>query len=183
MYHSTPSRLLTRALPPASEPVTLSEAKLYLRVDGNSEDSLINTMITTVREAAEEYLRKSLITQSWKLAFDDYAEDGVYLPRGPVQAISSVVAVDSEGAETEIDEAQYYLNAARDKLCFNGEVYGFRVEIVYAAGFGAAAASVPAAIRLGLMTHLAALYDARGGDVAIPASAVMLYQPYREVRL
>ena len=183
MYDYYPHRLLARTVAPASEPVTLAEAKLYLRVDGTGEDSLITSMIAAAREAAEQYLRRSLITQTWKVAYDDAMPDEVKLPFGPVQSITSVKSITSAGVETTISASTYTLNAAKDTLCFDASVHGFVVEIVYVAGYGASASSVPSSIRLGLMSHLSALFDARGQEVAIPPSAVMLYQPFREVRL
>ncbi len=53
---TTPLRKLVQASAPASEPVTLAEAKLYLRVDAATEDTLIGELITAARVAAEQYL-------------------------------------------------------------------------------------------------------------------------------
>ena len=44
-------RLLLRVAAPASEPLTLAETKLYLRVDHTAEDTLMNNLITAAREA------------------------------------------------------------------------------------------------------------------------------------
>jgi len=38
---------------PASEPITLAEAKLYLRVDTTADDALITALITAARETVE----------------------------------------------------------------------------------------------------------------------------------
>jgi uncharacterized phiE125 gp8 family phage protein len=56
-------RGLERIVPPALEPLTLAETKLYLRVDHPDDDQAILRLIQTAREAAEEYLRRSLLTQ------------------------------------------------------------------------------------------------------------------------
>ncbi|MEQ1790660.1 MAG: head-tail connector protein, partial [Rickettsiales bacterium] len=62
-------RLLERISAPATEPITLAEAKLYLRVDSSSEDNLITDLIVAARMSAEAWLKNSLISQSWKLVY------------------------------------------------------------------------------------------------------------------
>ena len=176
--------LLTRVTAPASEPVSVEDAKLYLRVDGSEEDTLIGDMIVAARLAAEDTLKRSLITQSWKLAYDDYLPEMVYLPMGPVASVSSVTVVNRDTSTQPISSDMYYLNAARDTLLLDSVLFGFRVEIVYATGYGGAS-SVPQPIRHGMLAHIAALYDARGVDamVALPEQTLRLYLPFREVRL
>lgn len=175
-------RLLVRISEPAAEPVTLAEAKLYLHMDSNTEDALIVDLILAARIAAEEYLSQSLITQSWKLAFDDAAPECLGLPRGPVQSVTQVKSIDKTGVETVISSSVYHLNAARNTLLFDAQVQGFRVEIEYGAGYGDAAA-VPQAIKQGMLAHIAALYENRGEGGSLPVAALMLYQPFREVRI
>src|SRR5688572_29997630 len=84
----TRNRLLTRVSAPASEPLTLAEAKLYLRVDHTNEDALIGDMIVAARMTAESWLKRSLISQAWKLSYDDGIPDIVWLPMGPVSSIT-----------------------------------------------------------------------------------------------
>jgi hypothetical protein len=51
-------------VPPTVEPVTLSEMKVYLRVDFSDEDSLIQQFITDARRYGEEVTRRSLAPQT-----------------------------------------------------------------------------------------------------------------------
>ncbi|MBN8531726.1 MAG: phage head-tail connector protein [Alphaproteobacteria bacterium] len=169
---------LARTVAPGAEPLTLAEAKLYLRVDGSTEDTLITSLIASVRQAAEEYLRRSLITQSWKLSFNDGAPGEVALPRGPVQSITSVVLKDRDGDSETYSAGNYYLNARKDALVFDAEPYAHLVEITYQAGYGAAAANVPDMLKAGMLAHLASLYDGRGG-IELPAKTEALYAPFR----
>lgn len=174
-------RLLRRATAPASEPVTLAEAKLFLRVDGSAEDTLITALIEAARGSAEEYLGRSLITQIWQLAYDDYLESGTPLPRGPVSAIASVTSYDEAQTPTVIDVDVYRLNAARTHIELDSAVLGHRVEVSYTAGYGAAA-DVPAPIRHGVLLHVAALYDNRESPL-MPDAARACYASFRELRL
>src|SRR5690606_22106928 len=97
----------------------------------------------------------------------------------PVIDITSVTAVDSEENGTAVSSALYHLDATRETLVFSASVISHRVEIVYQAGFGAAA-SVPKPIKAGLLAHIAALYDNRGeAEAAMPLQAARLYAPYR----
>jgi uncharacterized phiE125 gp8 family phage protein len=181
---TTRSRLLTRTVAPASEPVTLAEAKLYLRVDQTTEDALISDLIVAARMMAEGWLKKSLISQSWKLSYDDGIPDYVPLPMGPVSAIASVVLVNRDASTSTVSAGSYYLNAAQDALMMDNALIAHRIEINYSTGYGAASA-VPKPIKQGMLCHIAALYDSRGeaGEVALPEQATALYLPFREVRL
>lgn len=173
---------LTRLVPPASEPVTLSEAKTFLRIDSNTEDALIGDLIATARISAEEFTGHSLITQSWRLAYDDDAPIETPLPRGPVQSITAVRSIARDGTPTTISSAIYFLNAAKDALFFDTHVQGVRVEIDYSAGYGAAS-DIPKAIKQGMLAHIAALYDAREDSGKVPMASAALYHPFRTIRI
>lgn len=180
MSHAS-SRLLERIVSPDNEPITLEQAKLYLRIDSEAEDTLIESLIIAARESAEEYLQASLMPQRWKLAYADYLPDGIELPRGPVNSVISVTLVERDGMESELDDSVYYLNPARTKLCFDAEPIAHRVEVIYEAGYEEAEA-VPAAIKQGMLMHLAALYGDRE-SFSMPAEAIAIYQPFRKVSL
>ncbi|MCP5088318.1 MAG: hypothetical protein GY952_16120, partial [Rhodobacteraceae bacterium] len=51
---------------PAVEPVTLSEAKTHLRVDGADEDALIGELILAARQYQEQVTGVFPITQTWR---------------------------------------------------------------------------------------------------------------------
>jgi uncharacterized phiE125 gp8 family phage protein len=168
---------------PASEPVSLAEAKLYLRVDGVSEDTLISDLIVAARMSAENFLRRSLVTQSWKLAYNDYVDYEVALPMPPVVSVASVVIKERDGDSQTFDAGNYYLNAAKNKLIFDTTPTGFLIEITYNTGYGSSS-QIPQPIKYGILAHIAALYDERGllGQ-AMPAQVSALYAPFREVNI
>lgn len=175
-------RALKRSAPPLTEPLSLAEAKLYLRVDGSTEDGVITDMIVAVREAAEEYLHKSLVTQSWVLTYEGYAPNCVMLAKGPVQAISHVKTRNRNGIESTVNPLLYHLSAVEDALHFESAIMAYEVQITYSCGYGAAE-DVPTSVRQGMLVHLAALYEDRLGGIQMPVASVFLYKPHRQVRL
>jgi uncharacterized phiE125 gp8 family phage protein len=57
---------------PAAEPITLAEAKAWLRVDGTDEDTLITALIAAARTHVENFTRRALITQQFEVSFDAF---------------------------------------------------------------------------------------------------------------
>lgn len=181
MPHYVP-RLLERVSLPASEPITLAEAKLFLRVDGTEDDALITDIISAVREVAEQHLRASLVTQSWMLAFDDAAPEKTELSMGPVVSVTSVKLVQADASESVMSASLYHLSSTRDVLVFDQAALAHRVEITYAAGYGDAT-DIPQPIRQGMLVHAASLYSQRDLSEALPPVSKDLYRFYRRGKL
>lgn len=64
-----PSKLLT---PPSVEPITLTEAKAHLRVDIDDDNGLIQGLISSVRQQAEQICRRAIISQQWLVTLDRF---------------------------------------------------------------------------------------------------------------
>ena len=87
MKTSTSLRLVT---PPASPPVSLAEAKAFLRVDHDAEDDLIAGIIaaaTNLLDGRTGILGRCLEAQTWELAIDRFPSAEVQLPLGPVVSV------------------------------------------------------------------------------------------------
>jgi len=173
---------LFQEVAPSTEPVTLTEAKLHLRVDSADEDTLITRLITVAREAAEKYTKRSLITQTWKLVYDGYAPSEVFLPRGPIQSVTSAKIIARDNTETTIATNTYYLNSGKEKVVFDAAPFGHTVEIIYVAGYGDAS-NVPDSIKQGMLTHISHLYESRSADLSLPKNSIPLYDAYRVIKL
>lgn len=183
-FNVTRNRLLKRITAPSGEPLTLAETKLYLRIDDAMEDTLINDLITAARMSAENWLRRSLMSQTWMLSYDDGIEMETFLPMGPVNMINSIEVFEQDGDSQIINTELYWLNAAQNMLVTSQILTGFRVEVTYTAGY-ANAASVPQPIKMGMLAHIAALYDNRGDTLlsTLPEQVAGLYAPFREISL
>lgn len=174
-------RGLVRTSVSTTEPVTLAEAKLYLRINTTAEDSLVTDLITASREHAEHYLKRSIVDQSWRLTLEDYAPIRFRLPMGPVRSVTSVSLVDAAGNVTSADSSAFKLSTDQDALELTTMLYANMVQISYATGY-ATSADIPKSIRYGMLSHIAALFDCRGeGSMNVPKDTLALYNAHKEV--
>lgn len=93
--------------------MTLAEAKLHLRVDGNDEDDLIEALIAASTEYAEQYTRRKFITQTWAMYLDCFPDCPIYLPYSPVQSIASIKYLDEDGAEQTLASSVYTIDQSQ----------------------------------------------------------------------
>ncbi|MCE3233043.1 MAG: hypothetical protein K0R98_1300 [Rickettsiaceae bacterium] len=168
---------------PVAEPLTLSEAKDYLKVTGSGDDTLITNLIKSVRETAEKFMKISLINQSWKISYDQYTPSEVKLLMGPVQTVTSVTAYDRGGEGAVISSDTYYLSSGKQRLIFDVNIVSQHIEIIYLCGYGVSSSYIPSPIKQGMLAHIAAIYDGREGSNTIPAQSKALYGPYKMLRI
>lgn len=180
---------------PAAEPVDSTLVKEYLRVDSGdtSQDNVITLLITAARQAVEDYLRRCLIqtTVTW-VVDSDQMRAPIWLPYAPATSITSITTYDdTSGSEvgSVVTSTNYQLVSGERIVPRND---GWTVSrrdraatIVYVAGYGAAASSVPSAIREAVLRVIANHYEERGAYVVgapvnkIPADALDLLERYR----
>jgi hypothetical protein len=193
--------------PPVSEPLALSEAKSWIKVDHDTEDSLIQLLITTARERCESITGLSLMTQqwvaalpSWPIQTDDSWWDGIRegavfsegfqaisLFCGPVRQVDDFSLFDEDGNASLYPAENYWLDKSRDRLVLKTGApipQGTRgmnaIEITYTTGYEI----VPGALKAGMLKLIAHLYEHRGDDVAaIPIDILGLWQPFKRVRI
>ena len=196
------------ATEPNQEPISLQEAKDYLRVENSTDERIIQAMIETARRFAEEHLGRSLMQQTIHQFIDGYdeMEDPLFegfrkgpfltyyknyltLARPPVQSITSVSTFNDSDAETTFASTKYYLDNVREParvVLRNGETFptslrvANAIKIVYVSGYSSPF-SIPEPIRLGMLQHVAHLYEHRGdmySAAAYPPSLQKLYSPY-----
>lgn len=180
---------------PATEPLTLAEARAFLRLDDEAEDPLVATLITTARLHVEGTSARALMAQSWRLVLDGWPADGtVSLPVSPLVSLTGVTAYDAEDAPHELALAQFRTEPSR--LLLPDYIAGTPVlrprqgiEIDYVAGYGVDAGDVPADLRQALLTLIVYWFEHRdsvsaaGAGAAVPAGFDRLLAPYRRVRL
>jgi uncharacterized phiE125 gp8 family phage protein len=156
--------------PPSEEPITASEAKASpsMRVSTATDDTAIAGLITTARKMAETYTLHALVTQTWELVLDGFPTGGIVVPMPPLQSVTSIKYIDTDGDETTLSALLY----AVDDDSIPGLItpaYGETwptdvrdqvnaVRVRYVAGFGDEA-DVPQDIKTWIKMRVGTLYD------------------------
>lgn len=92
------------------EPLTLQEVKDHLRVDASADDTLITALIQSAREGAEAHTNRALIEQTWELKLDAFPKGAIYIPKSPVQSVSSIQYIDLSGDTQTLAAADYIVD-------------------------------------------------------------------------
>lgn len=146
-------------------------------------DPLLNVLIASARDAAEQELHRYLITQTWDFYFDEFPKEAPYefiLP--PLSSVTSITYVDEDGATQTLAASVYSVDAksrpARISLAYDQSWPDTRVQnnavtIRFIAGYGAAAA-VPQRVKMWMLMRIKAAWDNRSALVAGPSGMIEL---------
>lgn len=153
----TPPRgRLALVTPPTTDILTLPEAKAHLRVTNTAEDALITDLIAAARQRIEEWTKRSLPPQTWRLGLDRFprGREPIVVPRPPLTVVNSVKYDDSDGVEQTlagfVADAETRLESGRIVPAFEDlwpvtRTFINAVRVEFVAGF--AAGEVPAEIK------------------------------------
>ena len=183
---------------PAVEPITLAEAKRFIRVEHNDDDDIITALIAGSRIHVETQTRRALITQSWRLTRDVWPELGcVPVLPVPLRTLDAARVYRSDGSTVAIDVAAFAVDkaAAPARLAFtrgaltSPERTVAGIEIDVTCGYGNAPANVPEPLRQAIRLLVAHWYENRGlvalgHEIAVlPQTVAALIAPYRVLAL
>ena len=184
--------------PPAIEPVTLADAKHFLRIEHDDDEDVIEALIAAARTHVEARTRRALINQTWRLTRDVWPAAGL-LPILPVplREVAAVGIYRDDGMLQMLDVDIFHIDTVsepailafeRGALPAPGRISG-GIEIDIVVGYGDATEDVPAPLRQAVRLLVAHWYENRrlvaaSGEVAsMPVSVSSLIAPFRVLSL
>lgn len=167
---------LTRTVPPSVALISTDDAKRQCRVDDTDEEVVIKALVAAVTsyvDGADGCLGRALISQTWAYRLAKFPE-AIKVPLPPLISVDSVAYVDGDGVSQTLSSSLYQVVVGGYRHALIVPAYGQAwpsirdqmdaVTVTFTAGYGAAAANVPAGIVQACKMILAHWYDHRGSD-------------------
>ena len=173
------------------EPVTRTEAKLWLRLDEHQvdEDALIDSLIARARARFEEVTQRSCLVQTFDYVMDEAPDDGcpLSLPKAPLVSVTSITGYattdDTDAGGTAMSTSGYYVDTASEfgrvmplsAFTYPTATRDINAFIVrFTAGYSTSTTGVPDSVKTEIKSIVARLYENRGDDAA-QAKALLAY--------
>lgn len=180
--------------PAATLPMSLAEAKKFLRVDNSADDSLIEGLLSAAINQGEKYTNRVFIERTITGYFSgfDLSQFERYpfitLRRSPLKTINSVKVMLNDTLQ-DIPAADYQLkkSSAFARILFLASISAddvpYPVEVGFDVGYGNPGA-VPEDIKTAIKQHALFLYENRGdvqpeGGKGVPVEVKAMYSKYR----
>ena len=178
---------------PAVEPITTTEVKNWGKIETSAEDSIIENLITAIRQMAESWLGRALIEQTITSTLDFWPGIIVKLPRPPLISITSISTIDEEDNETTYSTDNYFAridiepgqavikNGSSPPINANRYYGGFK--IIHVNGYGDEAADVPQDLKQGLIEWVLFALENRLVNREPPENAIPTLKKYQMLSL
>jgi len=99
---------LIQTVAPLSEPLSLEDAKTFMHILEDDEDTLIESFISGAREYAENYTNRQLEVATFELT-NEIIYCGFALPKNPVQSVTKIEYMDLNGTYQIMPNTDYYV--------------------------------------------------------------------------
>ena len=171
---------LSVSVAPTAEPVSVDDVKNHARIDIDDDDVLVENKIKAARELCETYIKRAFVSRTLRLTLDEMPAWEFYLPRPPLVSVTSVKYIDSSGTQQTISASDYsvdiYTEPGRITPAYglswpSGRAHTNAIEVIYVAGYGAAA-SVPQSIKDAIAMTVTQYYWNRGDEGDKPLTEI-----------
>jgi uncharacterized phiE125 gp8 family phage protein len=177
---------------PSTEPLTYQEVKEYLRLNGDTEQAYVTSLIVAARQVVESRIWRPLISQQWQMQFDFHELNllSKNINKAPLLSIESVTYYDGNNDIQTLSPTSYefdlFSSPPRVRIKTTPTLYDRfnALQINFTCGY-LNAASVPKNIKIALFLIVGHLYENRQDVVTgtqvnvMPQASEYLLEPYR----
>lgn len=183
---------LTQTVPPVQLPVEPSEFKSWLGYGSDDQNSVLYSLLAAATEWAENYTNRQFVTATHQLKLQRFSQKQMHLPKPPLQSVTSIVYVDTDGTTKTLPTSEYDVSTSSSSIspAYLESWPSHRddlepITITYVSGYGVPSA-VPETIKHAIMLIAGKWWnDMQCGcnDNAIPVVAESMLSQYRLVMI
>jgi uncharacterized phiE125 gp8 family phage protein len=188
---------LTNSTPATIEPITIEEARKHVELPNGytAHDKHLLRFITAARQRAELITGRQIVTATWDLYLDHFPcfDEPIFLPKPPLQSVTSIVYTSTAGVSTTWTSSEYIVSTHREPGIIRpafGETYPSArrqldsIRVRYVAGYGSPTAC-PELLKAAMLLLLGHWFDHREevniGNIVtnVPTAAADILEQYR----
>lgn len=149
-----------------NEPVTLTEAKNFCKIDISTDDDLINLLITAARQMCEAYTGVGFVEHQ-AVAVLNNSNGDIYIPYGPM---IEIISVEDDAGRVLVLDLDYTIGGNEFKRLRTPQANNITID--YITGY----TTLPEALKTALLNQVYYLYDNRsvGVDDISPIAKIIL---------
>lgn len=136
---------------PIAEPVSVSEAKAWMKVSFNTDDTIIGVLVGSARRMLERYTGLSLASKTYELICE--AEKYIVLPYGPVSSITAIEKLEVFDDDYLLEADDYVQRGDRLEVYESGD---------YKVTYVCVLSPLPEDIKTDILRLVAWMYQNRG---------------------
>lgn len=104
---------LVQKVAPTQTPVSLEEAKDFMRILESDDDATIEAMIKSATSYAENFTNRQFELATYELFAETFSQD-LQLPKNPIKTLEKIEYMDEGGNYQILDSSNYYLYGEYD---------------------------------------------------------------------
>lgn len=175
-----------------AEPVSRTEAKLWLRLDefAVDEDALIDSLISRARQRWEDVTNRAALVQTFDYVLDSQPDIScaIGLPKAPLVSVTSIkgyaLTENTDTGGTAMSTSGFYVDTANEfgrVMPLSAFTYPVATRSInpfivrFTAGYSTSTTGVPESVKTEIKQLIALLYERRG-DEGAQASALDGYR-------
>lgn len=188
---------------PINTPITLTQVKDWLKIDGTDEDATLTIMMNASIKSMINFLNRPLINTEYLWSLDRFPGDtfisgnmsprpvddllqldslnALSLPKIKLKLVDSVKTTDTTNTQTTFDASNYFLDLEGSRIVLNSGAQwpsSLRskeaIAIQFTSGFGTDAADVPDDIIAALLSDVSNRYECRSACELCKGSKIMV---------
>lgn len=155
--------------------ISLEQAKNFLKISHNADDSLLHKIIRAVEKRAETITNIAFLNQTWSYRYRNFIGDTIELAITPIIRIQNILISNKQGNASLLPDSNYEFE--NNEITFSVTPFAYNLDVEFSAGHKKAE-DIDEDLIMEMLTHIAFLYENRSIYIEAPEE---LYKRFKKI--